>query len=210
MSNDDSAKSEETIAELANVKKGKDRRFVMITKGGKVQSIVLFKRGNVGSIVKEAKENAKGQVTWGEVSGKGDEITFAVAKEDGFADAPVKDVALKAFLLEAGVKGRPKFEVVESHNPAPDNDDEQPEAQGPSPEQVKWEKQSPTLEKLLLLSEARQFSGFEKIRHLHELALKKADEGDFKTAVSAGEKMQELAKIASAGIPKSPPPKPES
>ncbi|MFO0901581.1 MAG: hypothetical protein U0939_01205 [Pirellulales bacterium] len=118
------AVSEETQACLEQAKKGKARKFVMLTKGADVVGLVLFKKGANAKYVKEAKEQGKGTVCFGVVEGRGMDLTFKVAEADGFTKAPVRTAALKSFLEEeADFKCKPLMEVVKQLPLALDEDD---------------------------------------------------------------------------------------
>lgn len=107
--------SAETIGFLEEVKKGKVRKFAMICKGTSVVSLVVYKKGNVEKRKKEAKEQGKGQFYFGVVDGKGLDLRFVLAREDGFDSAPVKSAVLKSFLEEkADLKFKPHFEIVDT------------------------------------------------------------------------------------------------
>jgi hypothetical protein len=107
--------SAETIGYLEEVKKGKVRKFAMICKGTSVVNLVVYKKGNVEKRKKEAKEQGKGQFYFGVVDGKGLDLRFVLAREDGFESAPVKSSVLKSFLEEkADLKFKPYFEIVDS------------------------------------------------------------------------------------------------
>lgn len=109
------AVSDETKDMLADVKKGKTRKFVLLTKGASIVSLVLYKKGQPAKFIKEAKESGKGAVSYGVVEGGGTDLTMRLAVADGFKDAPVKDLVLKKFLEdEADFKCKPKFEIVEA------------------------------------------------------------------------------------------------
>ncbi len=106
--------SPETLDFLAEVKKGKPRRFVMITKGANIVSLVIYKKGSLEKHKKTAKEAGNGIVCFGVVDGSGQFITFKLSITDGFQDAPVKTTNLKNFLTEAGFACKPSFEIVEA------------------------------------------------------------------------------------------------
>ncbi len=102
-----------TLKCLDEAKKGKPRRFVMISKGAKILSLFLYKKGSVEKYKKLAKEDAKGSFYFGVVDGSGAELRFNLSSIDGFTDAPVKDQVLKAFLSEqADFTCRPSFVLV--------------------------------------------------------------------------------------------------
>lgn len=115
MAKDERSMSEDSISYLEEVKKGKPRKFAMITKGSEVVSLVVYKKGNVEKFRKEAKQSGRGQFCFGIVDGKGIDIRFVLARSDGFEAEPVKSTKLKAFLEEAAdLKCKPHFEIVDA------------------------------------------------------------------------------------------------
>ncbi len=70
-SEDPAAINAETIDMIeGQVKKGKVRKFFLITKGSSIQSLGVFKKGQFGPKIMEAKKNGfKGEVSYGVVSG---------------------------------------------------------------------------------------------------------------------------------------------
>lgn len=124
MAKDERSMSEDSIGYLEEVKKGKVRRFAMITKGADVVSLIVYKKGNVEKYKKEAKQSGKGQFCFGVVDGKGVDIRFALARSDGFESEPVKSIKLKSFLDEAAdIKCKPHFEIVDVPPLALDDED---------------------------------------------------------------------------------------
>lgn len=118
------AVSDETKDMLEQVKKGKPRKFVMLTKGTEIISLVLYKKGSASKFIKEAKESGKGIPCYGVVDGKGMDITFKLAASEGFDKAPVKSTVLKKFLEdEAELKCKPLFEIVATPPAVLDEDD---------------------------------------------------------------------------------------
>ncbi len=116
--------SDETLAFLEDTRKGKPRRFAMICKGASVVGLVVYKKGSVEKFKKEAKESGKGQFYHGVIEGKGREITFKLARADGFDSAPVKNMALKDFLTENSDSNfKPTFEIVDVLAQVLDEDD---------------------------------------------------------------------------------------
>jgi negative regulator of replication initiation len=116
--------SPDSIAFLADVRKGKPRKFAMICKGTNIVSLVVYKKGSLEKYKKEAKESGKGQFYFGVVDGQGQDIRFALAREDGFEKEPVKPSFLKAFLSEsADLKCKPYFEIVDALPAVLDSDD---------------------------------------------------------------------------------------
>jgi hypothetical protein len=118
------AVSDETKDLLENVKKGKARKFVMLAKGVNIVSLVLFKKGSLSAFVKQAKEDGTGIVYFGTATGKGPDIRFQLATDDGFDKPPLKDVVLKKYLEEeADFKCKPTFEIVATLEPMLDPTD---------------------------------------------------------------------------------------
>ncbi len=100
---------------MEEVKKGKPRKFAMICKGSNIVSLVVYKKGNVEKRKKEAKESGRGQFYFGVVEGKGMDISFLLARADGFESPPVKSTILKSYLNEvADIKCRPLFVIVDT------------------------------------------------------------------------------------------------
>jgi len=109
------AVSDETKEQLGTVQTtGQPRRFVMISKGSKVTSLVVFKRGSLDTQKKKARDEGKGDVSYGVVDGKGQDIKFKLLRSEGFKDAPTEVTALKKFLKEeAEFKCAPSYEIVD-------------------------------------------------------------------------------------------------
>jgi hypothetical protein len=125
MANDGVAKlDKESIEQLDQVRKGKSRKFVMVTKGTNILNLIVFKKGTYEKYRKQALSAGPGQVCTGIVEGKGQDITFKIAETDGFSKEPVKALTIRTFLEEkADFKCKPSFEVVPSHEPLLDEDD---------------------------------------------------------------------------------------
>jgi len=121
--NEATSLSEETLQGLDGVRRGKPRRFVLISQGAQIVSLVVYKKGALDKRLKEARESGRGKVSYGIVEGQGVNLTFKLAKADGFEDAPVRDTALKSFLSdEADLSCKPTFEIVETLPPLADDD----------------------------------------------------------------------------------------
>jgi hypothetical protein len=115
---------EESLKCLEQAKKGKPRRFALICKGEKIVSLVLYKKGSLAKYKKQAKEQGQGLFFHGVVDGKGANLSFKLARADGFEDAPTKDVKLKAHLNEtSGGTFKPIFEIVDHVPLVLDEDD---------------------------------------------------------------------------------------
>jgi hypothetical protein len=115
---------EETLEQLEQVKKGKPRKFVLITKGASVISLVVYKKGNVEKFKKEAKKSGRGVICYGKIEGKAMDIAFHLAVSDGFDKEPVKPNVLRSYLEESGdFKCKPRFEIVETAGVVLDEDD---------------------------------------------------------------------------------------
>ena len=60
-----------------HVKKGKARKFILITKGATIKTLIVFKKGPFGPKVNKAKKAGfRGEVTCGVITGKGVNVTF--------------------------------------------------------------------------------------------------------------------------------------
>lgn len=121
----------DTLAFLAEVKKGKLRRFVMIAKGSSIVSLIVYKKGSVEKLKKEAKEGGKGQFYFGVAEGSGAALGFKLAVDDGFTDAPVKNAVLKSFLADAGFVCKPEFVIVPTLPAITDEDELDPTLESP-------------------------------------------------------------------------------
>ena len=75
--------SEESKAMLEDhVKKGKARKFILITKGASIKTLIVFKKGPYGpKIMAAKKEGFKGEATCGVVTGKGGQRRVSIARE---------------------------------------------------------------------------------------------------------------------------------
>src|SRR5262245_4137357 len=93
--------SQETLDGLDDVRIGKPRRFVLISQGDRVVSLVVYKTGKLDKRLREARESGRGKVSYGVVDGQGVNLTFKLAKADGFLEAPIRESALKSFLSDA-------------------------------------------------------------------------------------------------------------
>jgi hypothetical protein len=113
--------SEESLNFLEQVRKGKARNFVMSVKGAKVRSLIIKKK----KVKDKDKKECRGQgyqPVFGVASGMGANVTFTVAKSDGFAEAPGRGKVekLKKFLKEQTDKAfKPQWEVVDTPPPIP-------------------------------------------------------------------------------------------
>lgn len=115
---------DKTIGCLEDAKKGKPRRFALVSKGAKIVSLVVYKKGSLDKYKKQAKEQGQGQFFHGVVDGKGANLNFKLARADGFEKAPGPTQGLKQFLTEkAGLKVSPIYEIVDEIGPVLDTDD---------------------------------------------------------------------------------------
>lgn len=118
----------ETRAQLLGaVKKKKARKFVLITKGAKIVTLVVFKKGPYGPKVLKAKsEGFKGTPTCGVIVGSGVQLNFRLAGNSDVSNAmrtegnvydgePCKISKLKKFLKNAELPfTKAAFEIVTS------------------------------------------------------------------------------------------------
>jgi hypothetical protein len=115
---------ENSIVHLEQAKKGKPRRFVLLCKGPQIVSLVLYKTGSIDKYKKQAKEAGSGQISFGVVEGKGADITFRLARADGFEVEPTRPALMKEFLAKhAEIKCKPAFEIADVLSPLLDPDD---------------------------------------------------------------------------------------
>lgn len=122
---DESPLNEDTVAELEAVRKGRPRRFVLISKGMTVISLVVYnsRKGSLQKFLKQARDSGQGKVTFGVVRGRGEKLNFVLARDDGFDREPLKPIDLKEFLATADIKVKPVFEIVDTHDVLLDEDD---------------------------------------------------------------------------------------
>lgn len=112
-----------------HVKKGKARKFILITKGSSIKALIVFKKGPFGpKIIQAKKDGFRGEVTCGLITGKGVDLTFqlpgtpevseAMRTEGNVTeDEPCKLAKMRAFLKdEADLKFKPDFAVIKTVN----------------------------------------------------------------------------------------------
>lgn len=123
-----SAIDDESKAMLEDhVKKGKARKFILITKGATIKSLIVFKKGPYGPKINKAKKDGfRGEATCGVITGKGVNISFqlpgtaevsSAMKTEGnvYEGEPCKIAKLRAFFKdEADLKFKPEFQIVKS------------------------------------------------------------------------------------------------
>lgn len=107
--NNDSAKILDSVK-----KSGTPCKFVLVSKGSAVVSVVAYRKGGEDGKIKEAKEAGSGTVSCGIVDGKGSTLSFKLLRSQGYESAPVKNTALKDFLNE-GTKLtlKPTIDIVD-------------------------------------------------------------------------------------------------
>lgn len=99
---------------LDKVKKGTPARFVLVTKGVRILNLVVYRKGSLETAKKEAKEAGTGVLSHGNVDGKGQAVSFKLARADGFEQAPVKDLVLKVFLADSNFECKPTIDIVDT------------------------------------------------------------------------------------------------
>ncbi len=117
---------QESLDFLEQVRKGKSRNFVLSVKGGKVKSLLVKKKRVKDKEMKEARGGGF-QPMFGVVSGQGGNITFTIAKSDGFEKDPMggKVQKLKSFLKDqTGKAFKPTVELVSTPPPIPFEEDD--------------------------------------------------------------------------------------
>jgi hypothetical protein len=107
--NDDSAKV------LDQVKKtGKPCKFVLISKGVKVVSVVAYRKGSEDARIREAKAEGNGTVSCGIVDGQGVNLSFKLLRANGYEAPPVKPIVLKDYLNEGtDLNAKPTIDIVD-------------------------------------------------------------------------------------------------
>lgn len=136
------------------VKRGKARKFFLICKGANIRTLVVFKKGPFGPKVTQAKKDgAKGEVTYGVVSGAGQRLHFQLAgndevakamKVDGFCETvPCKTAKLREFLNDNGMKFKPSYYILVDPATAPDPDSDSDAPPPPENCEVGGEDQRP-------------------------------------------------------------------
>jgi hypothetical protein len=104
----------ESIEQLDQVRKGKPRKFVLLCKGASIVGAAVYRKGTVEKFTKQLKKVGTGQIYFGVVAGRGMDLTFQLARSDGFDKEPVKTLVLKGFLQEhAQLKCKPLFVIVD-------------------------------------------------------------------------------------------------
>lgn len=117
---------EESLGFLEQVRKGKSRNFLLSMKGNKVRSMVVKKK----PIKERDRKEARGggfQPVFGVATGTGSNITFNVARSDGFDEktSGTKTEKLKKFLKEqTGKPFKPSIELVDTPPPIPFDDED--------------------------------------------------------------------------------------
>src|SRR6185436_19516231 len=79
---------------------GKPCKFVMLSKGSSILSVVAYRKGSEDTRIREAKEAGSGNVSCGVVDGKGAALSFKLRRADGYEAPPVRPTVLKDFLNE--------------------------------------------------------------------------------------------------------------
>ena len=115
----------ESIDVLEKVKRGTPARFVLITKGIKIVGLDVYRKGSIDSATRRARESGSGEVSFGVVDGSGQNISFKLARADGFEKPPTKDLSLKALLAEVKLDSKPTIEIVDTLPDVPMDDDGQ-------------------------------------------------------------------------------------
>src|SRR4029453_16908083 len=100
---------------LDQVKKtGKPCKFVLISKGVKVVSLVAYRKGSEDARIREAKAEGNGTVRGGIVDGEGVNLSFKLLRANGYEAPPVKPIVLKDYLNEGtDLNAKPTIEIVD-------------------------------------------------------------------------------------------------
>lgn len=106
--------SADSVKILEQAKKGKPCKFVMVTKGVSVLSIVAYRKGNQDLRIKEAKAGISGDVSCGVIDGAGPAICFKLLRADGHEKPPVTDINLKKFVNDGtDLDAKPSIQIVD-------------------------------------------------------------------------------------------------
>ncbi|MBL9083096.1 MAG: hypothetical protein JNK76_14875, partial [Planctomycetales bacterium] len=104
----------DSVDVLQKVKRGVPARFVMITKGVKIITLLAYRKGSLDTAVQKAKKVGPGDVAFGVVDGSGAALSFKLARADGFEAPPVRDLLVKAYLAESQIDSKPTIEIVDT------------------------------------------------------------------------------------------------
>jgi hypothetical protein len=118
----------ETAKVLDQVKKtGNPCKFVMVTKGAAVLSVVAYRKGSEDTRIREAKDAGNGAVSCGVVDYAGN-LSFKLLRSDGYEKPPVTNTKLKDFLNDGTeLKAKPTIDIVDQLPNAVMESDGQPQ-----------------------------------------------------------------------------------
>lgn len=102
-----------SIDTLQKVRRGAPARFVLLTKGIRLLSLVVYRKGTLESAKKLAKEAGTGEISFGVVTGQDANIVFQLARADGFEKVPTRDLTVKAHLAESNLDFKPTVVLVD-------------------------------------------------------------------------------------------------
>ena len=117
---------EETMKILGDqVKKGKQRKFVLIYKGSQLKKLIVFRVGNFNAKISQArKEGFRGDALCGSIIGAGKKLRFRLAGSDDvcremgvkdkYTDPPLKKTKLRNFLNKNEWPSKPVYEIVKT------------------------------------------------------------------------------------------------
>jgi hypothetical protein len=106
---------DESLEVLDKVKHGISAKYVLLIRGEKkILNLVVYRKGALETAKKQAKTAGVGEFYHGIVDGGGQALSFKLARVDGFSEAPVKNIILKAFLAESNIDCKPTIDIVDT------------------------------------------------------------------------------------------------
>jgi hypothetical protein len=137
----------DSVDVLQKVKRGVPARFVLVTKGVKIITLLAYRKGSLDTAVQKAKKVGAGDVSFGVVDGSGAALSFKLARADGFEAPPVRDLVVKAYLAESQIDSKPTIEIVDTLPDVVMDDQESPRRPNtpppPTPHQPPRQQQEP-------------------------------------------------------------------
>jgi len=204
---------DDTIKILEQAKKGKPRKFAMISRGVNIRRLIAFRKGAFKTQCQAIKkEGHKGEPSWGVVSGDGKEMTFYLSIEDGFDTPPLRDQLLKKFVVEeAKIKVDAKFMIVPELPAVSESDDDDAVAED-SPPTAAQDEPDPTafMARLKALKpdiekvKAQNGASSEKIQKFLDAAANFGRDKEFEKGLRILDEVEKLIKEALAAPPATP------
>ena len=200
----------DTIRLLGQAKKGKARKFAMISRGVNIKRLIVFRKGAFKTQCQAIKkEGHKGEPSWGVVSGDGQDLTFYLSMEDGFDAPPMRDQLLKKFVVEeAQLKVNAAFKIVAELPAVSETDDDDageatPAETEPDPTafMARLKSLKPDIEKV----KAQNGAASEKIQKFVDAAADFGRDKEFDKGLRVLDEVEKLLKEALAAPPAAKP-----